>query len=444
MATSDELLTRLRALHPKIIDLSLDRVRRLLERLGSPHLKIPPVIHVAGTNGKGSVCAYLKAMLEAGGKRVHVFTSPHLVRFHERIALPGADGISRPIDDQRLVDVLSRAEAANAGEPMTFFEITTAAAFLAFAETPADALILEVGLGGRLDATNVVEKPLLTLITSISMDHTQYLGDTIEKIAAEKAGILKRGVPCVVAKQEDAVLDVIRSAAHKARASLVIAGEDYLAFEQHGRLVVQEDEALFDLPLPALLGRHQIGNAGQAVVAAHRLKPALALPEEAIERGLLSVRWPARMQRLSSPRLLALLAPGSELWLDGGHNPGGGEAIAATMADLEERVARPLYLVSGMMKQKDAVGYYRPFRGLARAVVTVPIPQEPNAAAADALALEVRSAGLEAEPASGIEAALGRVTSLSGGAPVRVLVCGSLYLAGHVLALQDGVRPQMN
>ncbi len=321
--TSDALLAHLKTLHPLLIDLSLDRIIGLLAKLGNPQLKLPPVIHIAGTNGKGSTTAFLQAMLEAAGKRVHTYTSPHLIRFHERIGIAGADGRSGPISEAYLVDLLSRVEAANAGARMTFFEMTTAAAFLGFAETPADAVILEVGLGGRADATNVIAKPRLTIITPVSMDHADKLGDTVAKIAIEKAGILKRGVPCVVSQQSPEGLDAIRAVAGRVGAPLTIWGEDFDAFEQRGRLVFQTGDTLLDLPRPSLLGRHQIVNAGTAIAAALQL-PELDLDTRAIEHGLTAVVWPARMQRLSGGRLTAGISGDAEVWLDGGHNPAGG------------------------------------------------------------------------------------------------------------------------
>ena len=440
---SDKLLADLKLLHPKLIDLSLGRIERLLAKLGNPHQKMPPVIHIAGTNGKGSVTAYLKAMLEAAGTRVHVYTSPHLVRFHERIEIAGRDGKARPISEANLVDVLTRTQAVNDGDDITQFEITTAAAFLAFAEHPADFVLLEVGLGGRLDATNVIAKPALTVITPVSMDHAEKLGATIELIATEKAGILKAGVTCVVSQQDDEALDAIGDAADKAGARLVVWGQDFDAFEQNGRLVVQTENDLLDLPLPALAGRHQIINAGTAVVAALNLGPRKP-SDEAIERGLVTARWPARMQRLDKGTLPDLLKPGSELWLDGGHNPAAGHFLAQTLADLEDRSSKPLFLVTGMMGLKDAAGFLRPFRGLARHVVTVPIPGAHEATySPDALAEAARSVALTAEAASDVIPALLRIEVLEPG-PKRILICGSLYLAGHVLALQEGVEAQGN
>jgi dihydrofolate synthase/folylpolyglutamate synthase len=447
MRTSDELLAELKRLHPRLIDLSLDRLEGLLAKLGHPERRLPPVIHVAGTNGKGSVSAFLKAMLEAAGLRVHVYTSPHLVRFHERIALAGPiagpGGRARPIGETELVDRLADVQRINAGDPITFFEITTAAAFLAFAEAPADAVILEVGLGGRLDATNVVARPALSIITPISLDHADKLGATIAEIAREKAGILKTGTAVVVSAQPPEALEVIRTRAREVIAPLSVWGEDFEAFEQNSRLVFQSAERLLDLPLPALLGQHQIGNAGTAIAAALRLS-WLGLSDTAIEQGLRQVRWPARMQRLADGPLAGLLKPCSELWLDGGHNPAGGRAIAQTLAELEERAPKEVSLVAGMVGNKDAASFLEHFRGLARRIVTVPIPASPEPAYAPVeLAAAAASIGFAATPAADIESALRR---LQGPAepPQRILICGSLYLAGHVLALQEGVQAQAN
>jgi dihydrofolate synthase/folylpolyglutamate synthase len=378
---------------------------------------------------------------------VHVYTSPHLVRFHERIQLAGADGKAHPIGEETLIDVLTRTQAINGRDDITQFEITTAAAYLAFAEQPADLLLLEVGLGGRLDATNVIEQPALDIITPISLDHSEKLGATLELIAAEKAGIMRRGVPVVVAQQDEDAEDVIRKAAAAAGAPLIIWGENFDAYEQRGRLVVQSEEELVDLPLPALIGRHQIVNAGTAVAAALQLRqrlPSLRIDEWAIEKGLTTVRWPARMQRLDSGPLPSLLGPGCELWLDGGHNPAAARALAQTLADLEERAPKPVHLIVGMMGLKDSACFLSAFRGLARHVVTVPIPgahETPHTP--EVLAETAQGAGLEAEAADGVEVALKRTDQYEPG-PKRILICGSLYLAGHVLGLQEGVEPQAN
>ncbi|HEY9216212.1 MAG TPA: folylpolyglutamate synthase/dihydrofolate synthase family protein, partial [Ancylobacter sp.] len=328
-APVDAIFERLLALHPKLIDLSLDRVWRLLGRLGHPERRLPPVIHVAGTNGKGSTVAFMRAVLEASGKRVHVYTSPHLVRFNERIRLAG-----RLVDDAALTDALARAEVANQGEPITFFEITTAAAFLLFSEVPADILLLEVGLGGRLDATNVIETPLATIITPVSIDHVDFLGDTIALIAAEKAGILKRGVPAVLGRQPPDALRVIERQAARLGVPLHIIGEDVQAYEEAGRLIVSDEDGLLDLPRPRLVGPHQIENAGLAVAA---LRVAgLGLTSTDFEQGVRAAEWPARLQRLGWGPLTVRAPQGVDIWLDGGHNEAGGKALAAALADIED------------------------------------------------------------------------------------------------------------
>ncbi len=445
--TSDALLAQMKLLHPKLIDLSLGRVERLLGKLGAPETRLPPVIHIAGTNGKGSVTAFLKAIFQAAGKRVHVYTSPHLVRFHERIELAGKDGKARAISEDALVDVLMRVNAVNDGDDITQFEITTAAAFLAFSETPADVLLLEVGLGGRLDATNVIPKPALSIITPISMDHAEKLGPTLSKIALEKAGILKRGVTGIVAPQVDEVMRVIEARANVAGSPIIVGGRDYDAFEQNGRLIIQREDTLLDLPLPALIGRHQVTNAGAAIAAVLTLaeqRPELGLDEAAIAKGLRTVEWPARMQRLTSGPLPDLLGTDTELWLDGGHNPAAGDMLADTLVSLEEKAPKPTYLIVGMMGQKDALGFLAPFRGLVRTIYTVPIPGAHEAPHSEETLAEIaRSAGLSAIYSAGVIDALEMIVDL----PVenkRVLICGSLYLAGHVLGLQQGVTPQSN
>jgi dihydrofolate synthase / folylpolyglutamate synthase len=444
MPTSDHILAELKTLHPRLIDLSLGRIEALLAKLGHPEQRLPPVIHVAGTNGKGSVAAFLKAMLQAAGKRVHVYTSPHLVRFHERIAIAGADGKAQPIGEDELVERLRQTQRVNAGSPITQFEITTAAALQAFADHPADALILEVGLGGRLDATNVVACPALSVITPVAMDHTEKLGDSLAKIAWEKAGILKPGVIAVISAQSGEAMEAIAAHAKSLSTPLFVWGSDYEAFEQRGRLVYQSAERLMDLPLPALMGRHQIINAGTAIAAALHLKPLGLANSEAIERGLTEVRWPARMQHLSGGPLARLLVPGSELWLDGGHNPAGGQAIAQTLADMEERSPKPVGLVLGMMGNKDALHFLAHFSGLVRRIATVPISDAPEAAHDPAkLAAVAQRAGFAAAPAADVEGAIRHLQEAEGG-PLRILICGSLYLAGQVLALQEGVQAQAN
>jgi dihydrofolate synthase/folylpolyglutamate synthase len=428
---------RLLALHPKRIDLSLGRIERLLAALGNPQLRLPPVIHVAGTNGKGSTIAFMRAILEAARQRVHVYTSPHLVRLNERFRLAHADG-GKLVADDELAEALCQCEAKNAGAPITVFEMETAAAFLLFARHPADILVLEVGLGGRLDATNVVAKPIASVITRLSLDHRDFLGDTIGAIAAEKAGILKAGVPAIVAGQAREALAVIERQAARVKAPLSIAGEDWTATEERGRLVYQDNDGLLDLPAPKLYGRHQFENAGAAIAA---LRAAgLKLPAPAFEAGMIRVDWPARMQRLSQGRLLTLLAPEGELWLDGGHNSDGGRAVAAALADLEERVSRPLVLIVGMLSTKDSEGFLRNFSGLAHRVITVPIHQDAAVPAA-ALAEITRGIGIPAVACDDIEKALAIAGRFELEPAPRVLITGSLYLAGEVLAA-NGTPPE--
>jgi dihydrofolate synthase/folylpolyglutamate synthase len=420
---------RLLALHPKRIDLSLGRIQRLLAGLGHPEQRLPPVIHVAGTNGKGSTVAFARAILEAAGKRAHVYTSPNLVRLNERFRIARTGG-GKFVEDDELADVLSECEAKNGDAPITVFEIETAAAFLLFTRHPADFLLLEVGLGGRLDATNVMDKPLASVITRVSLDHRDFLGDTIESIAAEKAGILKPGVPAVIASQTRQALAVIERQAARVKAPLSIAGENWTATEERGRLVYQDDDGLLDLPAPRLYGRHQFENAGTAI-ATLRIG-GLKLPPAAFEQGMLRVDWPARMQRLSQGRLAPLLPAESELWLDGGHNADGGRAIAAALADLEERVSRPLILIVGMLSTKDAEGFLRNFTGLARRVITVPIHQD-KALPPAALAGIARGIGIPALARDDVESALVTIGKLELAPAPRVLITGSLYLAGEVL-----------
>jgi len=426
LALSDAILTRLLALHPKIIDLSLERMERILAKLGHPERRLPPVIHVAGTNGKGSTVAYLRAMLEAAGLKVHAYTSPHLVKFHERIRVAG-----QLISEPALTMLLEECEAANGGEPITFFEITTAAAFLAFSRTPADYLILEVGLGGRLDATNVIGRPAVSVITAIDYDHQQFLGDTLSLIAREKAGILKRGVPAVIGAQPDEARAEIERVAERLGVPLAIANQDWQVFEQHGRLVFQDDSGLLDLPLPQLKGRHQIDNAGNAIATLRRLDDP-RIGDRDMAAGLRSAVWPARMQRLGQGALWQLLPADCELWLDGGHNPAAGRVLAQAFSDLNDRHSRPLVLIWGMLNTKDVGSFIESFAGVAQRVIALTIPDEENAVPAETLAAAARAKGLSAETAASLDGALSQA-ALAAPAP-RILICGSLYLAGRVLA----------
>jgi dihydrofolate synthase/folylpolyglutamate synthase len=435
MTPVNAILARLLALHPKRIDLSLDRMWRILAALGHPERRVPPVIHVAGTNGKGSTVAFMRAILEAGGASVHVYTSPNLVRMNERFRL-GRPGGGVLVSDEELAETLEVCERANGTAPITVFEIETAAAFLLFARHPADVLLLEVGLGGRLDATNVVEQPLASVITPVSMDHMEFLGDTPEKIAGEKAAILKRGVPAVIARQSEGPLSVILQRAEEAGAELHVAGQDWIASEERGRLVYQDQHGLIDLPAPRLFGRHQFDNAGTAIATLRAARCRLSVA--AFEQGLVKVEWPGRMQRLSTGKLPLIAPAGSELWLDGGHNVDGGRIVAAALADLEERVSRPLVLVVGMLATKDLEGFLRNFAGLARRLIAVPIRQE-KGLSADAVAATARAVGIPADAAESVEDALVRIGRLDLAPPPRILVTGSLYLAGEVLAANGTV-----
>ena len=433
----DALLSRLPHLHPKKIDLSLGRIERLLGELGGPERRLPPVIHVAGTNGKGSTVAFMRAMLEAAGRCVHVYTSPHLVRFNERIRLAGPDG-GRLIADTDLADVLGECERVNAGQSISLFEITTAAALLAFARAPADVLLLEVGLGGRFDATNVVAHPAASVITPVSMDHPEFLGTSVERIAFEKAGILKRGAPAVFAAQGEAALAVLTREAEYLGIRPVIGGQDYATREERGRLVFEDERGLLDLPLPRLSGRHQQINAGAAIATLRLLEADF--PSRAFEAGLGTADWPARLQRLPRGPVPALAPEGAEVWLDGGHNAEGGRVLAEAMAEFEERSARPLVLICGMLTTKDAAGFLLPFKDLAQEVVAVPVSGDHEGRAAADLAAVAATVGLRSTADETVETAMRTLAARDWPVPPRVLITGSLYLAGEVLRM-NGTPP---
>ena len=434
---ADAILARLLALHPKRIDLSLDRIQRLLAALDNPQRRLPPIIHVAGTNGKGSTIAFMRAALEAAGKKVHVYTSPNLVRLNERFRL-GRGGGGRLVEDAELGDTLAECEAKNGGAPITVFEMETAAAFLLFSRHPADVVLLEVGLGGRLDATNVIERPLATVFTRVSLDHREFLGDTLTNIAAEKAGILKPNVPAIIAAQAREVLAVIERQAARMHAPVRIAGEDWTATEERGRLVYQDQDGLLDLPPPRLYGRHQFENAGTAIAALRA--SGLKLSASAFEVAMVRVDWPARMQRLTHGRLADHAPAGSELWLDGGHNADGGRAIAAALADLEERVSRPVVVIVGMLSTKDCAGFLKNFSGLARRVIAVPIHQD-KAVPPGELAEIAADVGIPALARDNLESAIDLAGKLELDPTPRILITGSLYLAGEVLAA-NGTLPE--
>ena len=437
---AEAVIDGLLALHPRGHDLSLDRIANLLTKLGNPHLSLPPILHVAGTNGKGSVVAFARAILEASGRTVHAHTSPHLVRWHERYRIGRADGPGRLVEDDVLADTLRRVARANDGQAITVFELLTAAAFVLFAEHPADATVLEVGLGGRFDATNVVRDPAVSIVTSIALDHQQWLGNTVAEIAGEKAGIFKSGSPAVIGFQpHDEAREVLVSEAARRGADARVYGQDFFAFEEHGRLVYQDGDGLMDLPLPGLLGRHQYANAAVAIAG---LKAAgFGVDEKAIAQGLTSVSWPGRMQRLGEGALRDSAVPGAEIWLDGGHNPSAARAVAETLAQLEDRTERPLFIIAGMLNTKEPTPWFEAFRGLVRQVYTVPITSSEAGYDPAILAGHAIDAGLVARPIGGIEEAL---TRLSKGwrdePPPRILIGGSLYVVGEALRL-NGAWP---
>jgi len=428
---SDLILERLTALHPKSIDLSLDRMWRLLRVTGDPHRKLPPVVHVAGTNGKGSVIAYMRAMLEAAGYQAHVSTSPHLVRFAERVRLAGSI-----IDEAYWAEVLERCEQLNGDAPVTFFEVTTAAAFMAFAETPADVLLLETGLGGRLDATNVIDRPAQTIITPISIDHTQYLGNTLAKIAAEKAGILRTGVDAIVSRQLPEPAQVFERESTRLGAPLIRHGIDWQAHDDGPHLRFTGFDADLTLPRPGLAGQHQIDNAGTAIAAIRNLA-GFEVSDHAIADGLTAVDWPARLQRLTGGPLVAQAPDGTEIWLDGGHNAAAAVAVADTMAGLARRDPdkRPLSMIVGMLNSKDPAEFLKPFRGLADSIFATAIPQEAATWEAQYIVDAGRRIGMEVSAAATPMSAMAALRQhYEGSVAPRILICGSLHFAGRVLA----------
>ncbi|WP_417307900.1 bifunctional folylpolyglutamate synthase/dihydrofolate synthase [Devosia sp.] len=429
VSRTDAILKRLLALHPKLIDLKLDRELRLLEKLGNPQERLPPVIHIAGTNGKGSTLAYLRAFLEAGGQRVHMMTSPHLVRFNERIRLAG-----KLVSTRRLNAALEACEEANGGEPITFFEITTAAALKLFSEVKADYLLLETGMGGRFDASNVVDKPLGTIIAPVDYDHQNFLGHELSKIAWEKAGIMKRGAKAVFARQHEESRAVLMREAARLGITPMIQGEDFDGRAEDGRLVYQDESGLLDLPPPALAGPHQFDNAALAIAAARHF--GLPVSEAQIAEGLRQVKWPARLQPLHGT-LETLLPAGSELWLDGSHNAHGATALAEAMKQMQARRPMPLKLIMGLMNTRQPADVLAPFAGLADEVFGLTIPGEPNAHKAETIVADARKAGFAARDGQSIVNALAMAAE---GPPSRVVFCGSLYLGGHVLH-QNGTPP---
>lgn len=421
-------LDRIAARRPRIIDLSLDRVHAALSRLGDPHRALPPVFHVAGTNGKGSTIAFLRAMLEADGKSVHVYTSPHLVRYNERIILAGEE-----ISDAAFINALEKVDDGVGDEKLTYFETITCAAFVAFAQTPADYLLLEVGLGGRLDATNVIDTPLAAAVAPVDMDHEQFLGNTINAIAAEKAGVFRKDAPAVIGRQSADAMAVLLQQAQECGARAYAMGRDWDAYFERGRFVFQDDDGLLDLDPPRLPGAHQADNAGLAVAALRAAN--LSIGADALSQGIAAARWPGRLQRLTRGPLIEmaadLLDTSPEIWLDGGHNPHAGRAVAAAMADMEARAPRPLVLIVGMQANKNAHGYFENFEGVAQRALIIAADSDAAADTADLTAAAI-DAGLNASAYGSVEDALRAACAYEGGAP-RILICGSLYLVGEFL-----------
>lgn len=428
MSDIEAALDRIAARRPRIIDLSLDRVFAALERLGDPHRALPPVFHVAGTNGKGSTIAFMRAMLEAAEKSVHIYTSPHLVRFNERIILGGEE-----ISDNAFIAALESVDRAVGEEKLTYFETITCAAFLAFAEKPADYLLLEVGLGGRLDATNVIDRPLAAIVAPVDMDHEQFLGRTIGEVAAEKAGVFRKHAPAVIGRQNPDAMAVLMQHAEERGASAYAMGRDWDAFSDRGRFVFQDDAGLLDLDPPRLPGAHQFDNAGLAIAALRAAN--ITIDQETISQGIVSASWPGRLQRLTRGPIIdlaaGLLNEAPEIWLDGGHNPHAGRALARVMADMEARAPRPLVLITGMQDNKDAAGYFANFEGIARCVIAVKAEHD-SAAAAQKIAAAAKKAGLNAHTSNQVSDGVRAACAATDTAP-RLLICGSLYLAGDVL-----------
>ncbi len=435
--SSEDMLERFLGLHPRKIDLSLGRTFDLLAKLGHPETRLPPVIHVAGTNGKGSTVALMRAMIEASGRTAHVYTSPHLVRFHERIRL-GAPGRGQLVSEDMLVDAFRRCEEANAGAAITMFEITTVAALLLFSEHRADYLLLEVGLGGRFDSTNVIKTPLASVITPVSFDHPEFLGRTIAEIASAKAGIIKRGAPVFVGKQPVEALRECEREARRAQTTLCLAERDFTAREESGRLVYEDAQGLLDLPLPRLRGRHQIDNAALAIACLRQVAPGI--DAAAMEQGLAQAEWPARLQRLTRGALPARAPKGAELWLDGGHNEAGGRVLAEAMAEFEEQAPRPLVLVCGSLATKDTAAFLKHFSGLAREALGLPIPGDHAGRSAQDIAALAQGAGIPAAACETIEQALDLLAANDWVVAPRILICGSLYLAGEILSA-NGTPP---
>ena len=432
---SDALINKLSQIHPKGFDLSLDRISQLLDKLGNPHEKLPPIIHVAGTNGKGSTLAFTRAILEAQGYEVHVHTSPHLVNWHERYRLAGA-----LVSDDVLADAIQRVADANNNKPITVFEILSAVMFVLFSEHEADFALVEVGLGGRFDATNVIPSPIACAIAPVALDHQAYLGDTISKIAFEKAGIIKRKIPVAVGRQQDDARDTIEEVARKNGSMIVIAGQDFDAYRDATGFVYQDEDGLLDLPMPKLIGEHQLDNAALAIAAIRLAK--IKVSPEAFAQGMLNVTWPGRLERLPNGKITTQLSGHSDVWIDGGHNPSAGEAIAAELMRQNANSARKTLLVCGMINTKEPYGYFKPFEKLGAEVITIPVAMSEAGISPQVLAQSASETGLQTNTCDSLQEGINlAVKRLEQEPELRILFCGSLYMVGEVLDL-NGTPPQ--
>lgn len=428
---SDVLINKLSEIHPKGFDLSLDRILLLLEKLGNPQEKLPPVIHVAGTNGKGSTLAFARAILEAQGYKVHVHTSPHLVNWHERYRLAG-----KLVSDDMLANAIERVAQANDNKPITVFELLSAVMFVLFSENEADYALVEVGLGGRFDATNVIPSPLVCAIAPVGLDHQAYLGDTIEKIAFEKAGIIKNNIPVAVSRQEDGARDTIEEVARKRNAPSIIAGQDFDAYRDATGFVYQDEDGLLDLPIPKLAGEHQLDNAALAI-AAIRLA-GIGVTPQAFAQGMLDVTWPGRLEKLPKGKITNTLSNHSNIWIDGGHNPSAGVAIAAELIRQDAGIAQKTLLVCGMINTKEPFGYFKPFEALGAEVITVPVAMSEAGIPPKDLAQVASEAGLKTETSASLQEGIEKARRyLEQNPDTRILFCGSLYMVGEVLALNE-------
>ena len=418
-----DLIQRLNQHHPKVIDLSLDRISRLLKLLGNPQKSLPPVIHIAGTNGKGSTLAFIRAVAEAAGLSVHAYTSPHLLRFNERIRING-----EIISNQKLLKLMTEVECINGNAPITFFEITTAIALVAFSRSPSDLVLLETGLGGRLDATNVIPRPTVTALTPISYDHEGFLGNDIEGIAREKAGIIKQGSACVTSKQEPLVLEIIKNTAENKNAPISIEGKDWWVAVKGDKLSVMSPEGQINPPLPNLIGPHQIQNAGLAIVTLAEFGDK-RINRQAVAAGIKNANWPARMQRLTQGPLCRQLPKNWELWLDGGHNPAAGKAISATLKNLTDG---PIHFVIGLINTKSPANFLAPLRKHSKSLTAVKVVGSDSSFSADEIYMVAQKIGFQAYKANSVSEAIKEIISIEK-SPSKILICGSLYLAGNIL-----------